>query len=224
LHQSFSHLICLCRSQLNYAIKKLNISETKVDFVYDKVDHHFFRPLQVETDDYILAVGQEQRDYKTLLQAISGTNLKLIIVASSPWSTSSVAIKKNNNNITILQNIHYQELRTLYAKARLVIIPLFDVNYAAGVNAVLEAMAMGKPLVVSQTTGITDYVAHDETGLYVAAGSVDELRDAILSLWFNPGACKRLGANARQAVEESMNLTTYVNRVAQIARDVIAKG
>lgn len=223
LHQNFSHLICLCRSQVNYAVKNLNIPETKVDFVYDKIDHHFFRPLKVETDDYILVVGQEQRDYKTLLQAVSGTNLKLIIVASSPWSTYPVTLK-TNDNITILQNIPYQELRTLYAKARLVMVPLFDVNYAAGVNTVLEAMAMGKPLVVSQITGIADYVVHNETGLYVTAGSVNELRDAILSLWSNPGACRRLGANARQAVEQAMNLTTYVNRVVQIARDVVAKG
>lgn len=215
LHQKFSQVVCLCRSQFDYTVNKLGFAESKVNFVYDKVDHRFFRPLKVDTDDYILAVGREQRDYQTLLQAVLGTGLKLFVVASSPWSTYQIGMEPSEE-VTVLRNITYQELRTLYAKARLIVVPLFDVDYAAGVNSLLEAMAMGKPSIVSRTSGIRDYVTDDETGVYVSPGNVDELRDTILSLWEKPRELDRLGENARQVVEEGMNLDTYIDRIVQI--------
>jgi glycosyltransferase involved in cell wall biosynthesis len=215
VYQRFSHIICLCKAQANYAIQQLGFPSTKVDFIYDKVDQRFFSPQPVDTEDYILAVGQEQRDYQTLLKAIEGTNLRLIVVASSPWSTSKIQIK-DMGKVTIVSHIPYTELRMLYAKARLVVVPLFDVDYAAGVNALLEAMAMAKPLIVTQTRGITDYVVDNETAVFVPPGDPHALQNALLSLWDRVSELGRLGANARQIVEECMNLDIYVNQVVEI--------
>jgi glycosyltransferase involved in cell wall biosynthesis len=221
LYKTFSHVICVCRAQTDYAVNQLGVPESGVDFVYDKVDHRFFHPLKVDTGAYVLAVGQEQRDYTTLLRAISGTGLELVILGSSPWSTSQIQMDEINE-VTFLRNISYHELRALYARARLVVVPLFGVDYAAGVNALLEAMAMAKPLIVSRTKGIIDYVVHDETGVYVSPGDAEELKDRILSLWGRSKELDRLGTNARQAVEQRMNLDIYVNQVAQIVRKTIA--
>lgn len=215
LHRTFSHIICVCRHQHDFAINHLGISEKQVDFIYDKVDQQFFRPLKIEDEGYILAVGQEQRDYKTLLQAISGTGLKLVVVASSPWSSYQNDVEQTEK-VTTLRNIPYQKLRDLYARARLVVIPLFDVDYAAGVNSVLEAMAMGKPVITSRTKGITDYIRDNETGRYASPGNFLELRETILSLWEKPAELNRLGENARCAVEEEMNLNTYVDQIVKI--------
>lgn len=220
LHKTFHHIISDCRSQVDYATKQLGVPESKVDFIYHNVDHRFYRPLNVKTDNYILAVGREQRDYKTLLQAISGTDIRLIIVSSSLWSTSRIEIAEIGET-TVLSHISYQELRTLYAQARLVVIPLFDVDYAAGNTTLLEAMAMAKPVIVSRIRGITDYVEHDVTGIYVSPGDVMELREAILSLWSKLREPNRLGTNARQQVEECMNLDIYVDKVAGVVEKVI---
>lgn len=221
LHQQFDHLICVSRAQSKYAIHKLGMSPERVHFVYDKVDHHFFVPQKdVREGDYVLAVGQEQRDYQTLLRAVVGTGLRLIVVASSPWSTSEIDLA-GDVNVEVHSRIPYTELRALYASARVVAVPLFDVDYAAGVNAALEAMSMGKPLIMSKTSGIEDYIVPSETGLYVTPGDADELHDAIHALWDTPGERLRLGKNARQAVEEGMNLDHYAARVAEIVRYAI---
>jgi glycosyltransferase involved in cell wall biosynthesis len=215
--KAFDHVICVCRAQADFAVDQLGVPAHAVDFVHDKVDHHFFRPLREQELDFVLVVGQEQRDYTTLLHALSGTGIKVVAVASSPWSTSSLD-KSRLAEATVVSHIPYRELRNLYSQARLVVVPLFDVDYAAGVNTALEAMAMGKPLVVSRSQGITDYLVHGETGLYVAPGDAAELRGAVLSLWEHPQERLRLGSNARQAVEEGMNLDCYVERVAHIVR------
>lgn len=219
LHRAFTHVICLCRTQVEFAVRQLKLPPHTVDFVYDKIDHHFFRPLGLGDEGYVLAVGQEQRDYPTLLQAIAGTNLKLVVVASSPWSTFKKGDKVDKTDqVTTLSNIPYQELRALYDKARLVVTPLYNVDYAAGVNSVLEGMAMAKPVIVSQSPGISDYIINGETGVFTPPGDPDALRDTILSLWEQPAERARLGQNARQIVEEQINLDIYVKRVSEIVQ------
>jgi glycosyltransferase involved in cell wall biosynthesis len=221
LQQSFSKIVCVCRSQVDYAVNQLGVPETAVAFVPDKVDNQFFRPYSDSSDDYILAVGQEQRDYPTLFQAVAGTGIKVVVVASSPWSANRLRLEGvDAEEITFLNHIPHVHLRDLYANARLVVTPLFDVTYAAGVNAVLEAMAMAKPLIVSRTAGIADYVVDDVTGQYVPPQDVPALRDTILRLWHAPAARARLGTNARQAVDEGMNLDVYARRIAELVREV----
>ena len=220
LYKTFDQIICVSKAQADYAVQKLQIPESSVHFIYDKVDHQFFRPMEDEPEDYVLAVGQEQRDYKTLQKALAGTGLKLIVVASSQWSSYRLSLN-GESDTKIVKNIPYTLLRFLYARARLVVVPLNCVDYAAGANAILEAMAMAKPLIVSHTTGIQDYISDGETGIFVKPEDPALLRETILSLWDDPKTQQRLGANARQAVEENMNLPIYVDRVVEIMERVI---
>jgi glycosyltransferase involved in cell wall biosynthesis len=215
LRKNIAHIICLCQSQADFAIQQLNFPASRVSFIYDKVDQKFFSPAAHSSGDYLLAVGQEQRDYETLFKAISGTEIPLVVVASSPWSTFNVKIQ-NPKNVTILTHIPFIQLRDLYASARLVVAPLFNVDYAAGANGVLEAMSMGKPVILSHSDGIRDYAVDGETGRYSTPGDAVELREKILELWDAPAEQRRLGTNARQAVEESMNLDIYIDKVVEI--------
>lgn len=227
LHHSFSQVVCLSRAQADFAVNKMGLPPDTVTFVHDKVDHRFFRPGPQAAGDYILAVGRERRDYQTLLAAVAGTELKLVVVASSLWTGASglwtgrrrMKADEVPENVTILRYIPHVDLRDLYANARLVVTPLFDVPYAAGVNATLEAMAMGKPHIVTRTAGICDYVVDEETGVYAPPEDPLALRQQILRLWHSPADGRRLGENARQAVDEGMNLDTYSRRIAQLVQE-----
>ncbi|MBK8047648.1 MAG: glycosyltransferase family 4 protein [Anaerolineales bacterium] len=179
LHQEFDHMITVSRAQADYAVDVLGMRPEQVDWVRDKVDHRFFRPELGRNGDFILAVGQEQRDYETLIGAVRGAGIRLVIVASSPWSTGKRAIARAEN-VTWLQNISYCQLRDLYAEARMVVVPLCNADYAAGANALLEAMAMAKAMVVTQTTGIDGYLEDGVTGLYTPPSDVLALRGASL--------------------------------------------
>ncbi|MFQ5577511.1 MAG: glycosyltransferase, partial [Anaerolineae bacterium] len=101
LHHTFSQVVCVSRSQVDYTINRLGVSPEKVAFVHDKVDHHFFHPLPQVNDGFILTVGKEQRDYRLLLRALSGTGIKLVVVASIPWSTSQAKMNQADDNVTV---------------------------------------------------------------------------------------------------------------------------
>jgi glycosyltransferase involved in cell wall biosynthesis len=94
------------------------------------------------------------------------------------------------------------ELRKLYARSRFVVVPLMHSNTDNGVTVILEAMAMGKPVICSRTLGQVDVIQEGVTGLYVPVGDVAAMRAAVLSLWNEPARAREMGRNARAHIEK----------------------
>lgn len=76
--------------------------------------------------------------------------------------------------------------------------------------AVLEAMAAGRALVVSDGPGNPEAVA--DTGVVTPYGDVDALAAALASLAADPAARARLGAAARARVEAELSVTRFQER------------
>jgi glycosyltransferase involved in cell wall biosynthesis len=68
--------------------------------------------------------------------------------------------------------------------------------------AILEAMAVGLPVVVTSVGGIPDLVRDGDSGLVVPPGDVQSLADAVRTLAADPGLRRRLGARAFAVVDE----------------------
>ena len=65
----------------------------------------------------------------------------------------------------------------------------------------LEAMAAGRPVIAADHGGLQEIVANGETGLLVAPGDADALRDALRRLHSDPDLRARMGAAAIQRVK-----------------------
>ncbi len=64
-------------------------------------------------------------------------------------------------------------------------------------QAIIEAMSLGLPSVVTPTGGIPTLVGHETTGLIVPAGDSGALAQALIRLLEEPSTVRRLGAAAR---------------------------
>jgi glycosyltransferase involved in cell wall biosynthesis len=64
--------------------------------------------------------------------------------------------------------------------------------------SVLEAMACGRPVIVSDAGGVRELVTHDDQGLRHPPGDGDVLAGHVASLLGDPARCERLGANGRR--------------------------
>jgi glycosyltransferase involved in cell wall biosynthesis len=95
------------------------------------------------------------------------------------------------------------------------VMPLFEVNFQAGVTAILEGMAMEKAIICSKTAGQTDIIVDHENGLYVPPGDVKALHEAIKYLLDHPDEAARMGKNGRSLIENEMSLKKYVKRLNQ---------
>jgi glycosyltransferase involved in cell wall biosynthesis len=64
----------------------------------------------------------------------------------------------------------------------------------------LEAMASGRPVVMTESPGLSEYIRHDETGVIVPSGDAEGLALAIEALLAEPERAAELGAAARERV------------------------
>lgn len=223
--ERFDRIIVLSRGQERFLREETAVRPERIHFVYDKVDHRFFAPsVDVPKTGYVLAVGSEQRDYATLVAASSALGAPTVIVASSLWNKPhEIADRELPDCVTVRRDLSYRELRELYDGAALVVVPVrAGIEYAAGVNAVMEAMAMRRPLIVSRTPGLVDYVDHGVTGHIVAPEDTRALADAMRLLLSDRAEAGRLAGNARAVIEGGRNLDTYVQAVAGAACAIAA--
>ena len=160
----------------------------------------------------VCAVGLERRDYETLLQGVEQLPVEVVIAAASPWAKSKEGVARQSipSNVTVRKFTQY-ELRQLYADSLFMVMPLEDVNFQAGVTAILECTAMGKAVVCSRVPGQTDVVVEGHNGRYVPPRDPYALRTEIEWLLSRPEEAIRLGKNGRQLVEHQMNLNLYVD-------------
>jgi len=73
-------------------------------------------------------------------------------------------------------------------------------------RAILEAMAMGKPVVAVNACGPGEIIRDGVDGLLTASGAPAELAAAALRLMREPGLADRIGDAARRRVEEQFNI------------------
>ena len=119
----------------------------------------------------MLAVGRDMaRDYGTFARAVDGLDARAIIVASERNLTDV----KVPENVELRLDVSYPELRELYAGAACVVLPTRREGYhygadCSGQTVLLDAMAMGRPVVASERSTLSDYVRDPETALIVPA-------------------------------------------------------
>ena len=216
LQEQIDTFFVYSRWQQRFIQDRWQVPAERVVFTPFMVDSQFFAPQQVVAQPrrLICAVGLELRDYPTLLAAVRGLEVEVVIAAASPWSKRSDTTQQASipANVTVRKFSQY-ELRQLYADSCFVVMPLYNVNFQAGVTAILEAMAMGKAVICSRTPGQTDVIVEQETGLYVPPGDPEALRTQIQGLLNNPALAHRLGEAGRRRVEEELELSHYASRL-----------
>jgi glycosyltransferase involved in cell wall biosynthesis len=101
------------------------------------------------------------------------------------------------------------------ASASLVVLPSIDEPYPM---SVLEAMSVGRGVVVTDTCGLAPAVAEHECGAVVDA-SIGSLVDAVAALVRDRGALATTGARAYAAAERHFGMPAVAGRLEEIYRD-----
>jgi glycosyltransferase involved in cell wall biosynthesis len=183
-------------------------------------DARFWRPLDRPVEPLVVSAGREYRDYATLIEAARGLPARVEIAAASPWSRRTPTESALRANVRFT-SCSYSELRVLYAKAAVVVVPVEETDFQAGTLVITEAMAMAKPVIVSATNGQRDFIDHGVNGLLVPTGDAGALRQAIDGLLDSPVEAARLGQAARAEVERRLSLERFLVGMAELTSELM---
>jgi glycosyltransferase involved in cell wall biosynthesis len=242
--QSHMHRIVLhSKLQRDIAISELGISGHQLAVIPWQADTRYWCPQPVREERLVCSAGLEHRDYPTLFRAVDGLDVRVTVGAASHWSrqpNTALGVEQPAN--VDIDSFDYPSLRELFARSAFVVVPLFDIDFQAGITTILEAMSMGKEVIVTHASGQTDVVedrraktrgprplprpisllrdlagkegvAIEPNGLYVPPSDPSALRRAIVYLLDNPEQRARLGAAGRRAVERFMSVEHFADRV-----------
>jgi glycosyltransferase involved in cell wall biosynthesis len=115
---------------------------------------------------------------------------------------------------------HCPDVRPVLEAADLFVLP----SHREGLpNAVLEAMAMGVPVVATAAGGTGEVVMDGKTGLLTPPGDPAALGAALSRLLEDPGLQARLVKGARRHLEEQFSLTRAVDQVEALLQRVVSR-
>jgi glycosyltransferase involved in cell wall biosynthesis len=179
------------------------------------VDVEFFRSRGVRQEErLIVSAGLASRDYRTLIAAVRDLDARLIIAADSAWYRAPLDLPSMippNVQISSCQN--YANLRDLYDRASVVVVPLHNSSRAAGYAVIGEAMSMSKSVIATRTDASSDLLLEGQTGLYVEPQDVNDLREKLILLLGDPNLARRFGSAGRRRVEDLYSLDHYCTRI-----------
>ena len=102
------------------------------------------------------------------------------------------------------------EVFRLYAIMDLVVVPSLFEGFSL---TAAEAMAAGRPVVVSKVDGLTEVVQDGISGLLVPAGNSKALGKAILELLADPGKAASMGERGKKIVEGEFSLSRFQSSI-----------
>lgn len=206
----------------------------RIHRIYHGVDLQRFQPQDAAVDSasqppLILAVGRlvEKKGLTYLVQAcalLRGRNVpfRCQLVGDGPLKGTlreQIAAAGLEGHFELLGTRAQEELIDIYRNATTVALPcvILDNGDRDGIpNVLVEAMAMGIPVVATRISGIPELIADEEDGLLVPPRDATALAEALARALGDAELRERLGAQARRTVLDQFDLANNAARLESV--------
>jgi len=108
---------------------------------------------------------------------------------------------------------HQDNIAELYRRSAIVVLPSYREGFP---KALIEACAIGRPIVTTDVPGCREVVDHGENGFLVEKGSVNELAEAIQILLDDPALRESMGLKSRAKAEREYSIQQVVDKTFAI--------
>jgi glycosyltransferase involved in cell wall biosynthesis len=172
------------------------------------IDVDFFTPKPGMEPGLVVSAGNDRhRDHDLLIRAVRQVPETTLEIATRLPLTDPGAARTGLNE---------GQVRDLYARANVVAIATTPNVHASGLTVTLEAMASGRPVVIPDTPGLTDYVVGEHTGLVYPVGDEDALAKCVQRLVSDEAMAVAMGAAGRRRVVEQFSTELQASRLAEL--------
>lgn len=196
--------------------KRMHIAHWGADIEYYS---RISRP-NVITNNFI-STGIEMRDMETLVAAFNATGKPLDIHVCEEYNGTNY--RELFNRLQCKENIHvhfvtgnaHGVLSQRVAEAMCVVICCKETNYTVGLTTLVEALALGKPLIISRNPQIPIDIDSEKCGITVDYGDIEGWKKAIRRIADNPDEAQAMGQRAKLLAERLYNIERCADDVAK---------
>jgi hypothetical protein len=213
--------------QVQFLTKYLNVPENHVSLLLEHTDLQFFTPGPASANKYrriVASVGLEKRDYRLLASVTADLNVDVKISGFSadvkPEASSFPSMMPANMTC---QFYAWCDLVQLYRDADVVVVSLLESQVTSGVTTLIEAMACCRPVIVSGTVGLLDYVSEPNTMSVVPPGDRDRLRQAIEQVLNDPISAEAMAKRGHALAQKRYDSDQYVMQLANQLQELGSK-
>ncbi|MEQ1804464.1 MAG: glycosyltransferase [Burkholderiaceae bacterium] len=231
---SAAHFTLLPTDTALRAVKEI-APRAAVHRVYPSVDSRHYSPKlrsRPASVPLLLAVGEARArwDMAPLVEACrrlaqGGTVLRCEVVGAAhdlPSLQAQIDRCGLRDRVRLVGPLSASKLMERYSRAAIFVqVPSVAAHASlAGIPpGLLEAMAMGMPVIAARTPATEECVTHASSGWLVASGDASQLFDAIQRLLVEPRLGESLGKKARETAVERFDCDTNLQTLQQLLED-----
>lgn len=175
-----------------------------------------------ETGEAFVYFGRviRQKGVSTLIRAAAAAGSKLLIAGTGPDLQQMQELAASlRADVTFLGHLNGQQLHDVIGSSRAVVLP--SEWYENAPVSLLEAYALGKPVIGARIGGIPEMIREGETGATFASGQVESLRAVLENFQARPAAqLQEMGAAGRRWVAEDFTVAMYRQRMMSVYREL----
>jgi len=224
-HNSFVSLLIkyldklyfLGNEEYKIAINSLE-KHDKIVFKPFNIDCEFWKTskLKIEENNQILFIGNDgNRDFDLLLNIAKIMPDKNFIIVSS----NNQVLETKLSNVNVISGSWKEgflsdlDLKKIYEKSRLVILPLKDSAQPSGQSVALQSMSMGIPVLISKTKGFWDIenFVENENIFFELSRNPNLWSEKINNLYDNTTLLKKVAQEASLLVRKQYNIKEFHN-------------
>ena len=181
-----------------------------------------WRPAPLPAAPVIAYAGRlaPEKGLGVLLKAAEGFAFPVRVYGDGPerLRLEREARARGLDNVEFAGSLPVAALRDALRDCTALVLPA--IWYENNPHAVLEAYALGRPVIATEIGGLPEVVVHGETGLLVPPNEPGSLRDSMRALCEDRGLTALMGRRARQFVETRHSPSVFYEHLAAAYREV----
>lgn len=211
--------IFIAPSQFMAKLVEARVPPKKIRILLNGIDIHEFTPTY-QDNKYGLYFGRlsNEKGIETLLKAHETikNSFQLKVVGQGPLEKK---LAVDYPKVDFLGYKSGNDLKDIIARSSFVVVP--SECYENCSMAILEAMAMGKPVIASNIGGIPEQVLNFKTGILFEKGNIDELAAKMKLLYKDKSLRITMGKAARDRVVQKFSIDKHCNNLLKIYNSLI---
>lgn len=162
-------------------------------------------PENLRDQGFVFCGGRTNRDFDTVLDAVASLEARTVLVVGE-----STRFRRDVPDfVAVHRNIPEGQFQSLIEEAAVIVIALQRPDISSGQVVLMQAMRCGKPVVISATAGIEDYVRDGVDALLFRPGSAQDLASQLKRLLEDSSLRRAMGEAAALTYEQRFNSSAF---------------